>query len=56
MPAKRLGRPRTTGSRSTPVVSFRLSAADHARLTAEAKRSGYKPNVYARLCTLVHLA
>lgn len=41
------GRPRTTGSASTPPVFYRVSASQHAELTAEGKK--LRPKLTANL-------
>jgi len=46
------GHPVTTGSDSTPVTAFRLSAIDHARLVKFAKATGATTGVVARVATL----
>lgn len=42
------GRPATTGSKHTPVVSYRVSAELHAALTTEAIALGLARNELAR--------
>lgn len=42
------GRPVSTGSRSTPVVSFRIGSAPYAALARIAKRDKLSPNIVAK--------
>jgi uncharacterized protein (DUF1778 family) len=50
-PAKR-GRPKTTGSSSTKLVSFRLSEGAMVLLERAAERKGTTPNLFARHAAL----
>lgn len=45
------GRPISTGSKATPVVSFRLSKRTYEALECEAKRLGSRPNLVAQWVT-----
>ena len=47
--SKKVSRPVTTGSRSTPQVQYRVSAAQRAELAEEAERLGVDgPNAAAK--------
>lgn len=54
--SKPKGRPRTTGSRATKPVSFRLSAEERERLDRRAKAMGWRPNYLAEYALMVFLA
>jgi hypothetical protein len=49
---RKMGRPVTTGSDSTPPVQFRISAADRQRLEREAAAAGVTVGQLARARTL----
>jgi hypothetical protein len=51
-----VGRPRTTGRDSTPVVAFRLGADEHARAAVVAKRGRTTVNELAKRALLATLA